>query len=362
MIYNDVPAESLRRAAPALVALGIAVVLVGGVYYSAQYLSKSKTTTAPTAPWQPPVAGGQVEANGIEGVLLSRGLLVTALDGPGRGLGLQVGDVVKSVNGKPVRSQFDLMQVAQGAKVRVERDTATLELKAGTTTTMAPVDVRTIEARGLTGQLTPEGLWVTAVEGQADAWGLRVGDLVRNVDGNPLTVRRDAATMLRTLDPVRGFTFEIVRDGARLYLPYSQAGVVPSATPPQAQQVNWQQNAPVAAAGFATGFVPAMPYTGAPLVASTMPFGGMQAYTLPQAGAAGAGGTVCPACGAVHGPGWRRGSCWRCGAMLGAANPNYVPAAQPFAAAGAPMPVYGYAQAPIGPCGQPMRRFAGGWQ
>lgn len=329
-------ADPVRQALPVLIAVCVAVTLVGAVYFLAEYRSRSNAATGATQPtWvNPGVPPEPLEANGIEGIMIKKGFIVTALDGQARGFGLQIGDVVSSVGGRPVRSQLDLAQIAPGVTVQTEREGEPLKMTIGNAAAFRPVDVRTVDARGLNGQLTPEGLWVTSVEGDAATWGLRAGDLVRAVDGNALTVRRDATMRLRALDPRAGFVFEIVRDGSRLFLPYNTqalsqqpAGQMP--LPGNGQAFPTSLAAPQAAAGIA-------PWSGAP-------------------GAPRWAGLSCPACGAFHNHGWNRGTCWRCGSLLGPPGGASIPAA------GAGLGFPSAPTAPVGPCGQVPQRFQDGW-
>jgi hypothetical protein len=298
--------DPVTRSVGVLIAFGATILVAGGVYrLAASRAAKAKApatfippTTAPFLRTEP------LELGGVEALMTQSGLLVTAVDGPGRTLGLQVGDVIRSIGGEPVVAETQLAQLRPGVPVGLLRNGKVVKTAAGIAATVPAMDVRPVDARGLSGQLTPEGLWVTSVEGDAAGWGLRPGDLVRSVDGRPFTVRRDGATLLRSLNPGQSFVFDVVRNGERVTLPCMLANT-------RAPARAWM--APMGA----------QPAVAAPLVPGPVAAAGaaQPGWNIPYLPAFGLGllrkavsTTRCPVCGAYCQLG--NGYCARCGAAL----------------------------------------------
>jgi len=267
--------DPIKRAIRVVMGVCVAIALVGGVYFLAEYRAKPAKPTLPQFTPPPATPGEPIEANGLEGIFVKDGFVVTALDGKTRGWGLQTGDTIRTIGQQPATSGVQLHQLVAGVQLQAERPNGdTLELTIGDNARLRGNDARPVDVRGLTGQVTPEGLWVSTFEGDAATWGLRTGDLIRNANGHPLSVRRDCITLLRSLDPAAGIMFEIMRKGSRIYLPYNS------------------------------------------------PNRGVRVATAPQQPAAWAGAwapahnRTCAVCGARHGPGWNRTTCGQCGAQF----------------------------------------------
>lgn len=215
--------HATRQAIRVAVALGVGVLLIGSVYYLAEQRAESRmraliSMQSMAAPFE----REPVEARGVEGFLGPEGFLVTSLDGRARELGLRVGDTVVSSAGQRL---FDPFQIVPGARMEVIRGGRTIAVTSERKMWRPTLDEeRTIDVRGLDGQVTSDGLWINSVEGSARRWGLRRGDLVRAINGQPLHVRRDAVFLIRSIDPRTRITFEIVRDGALVLLPHDPAG------------------------------------------------------------------------------------------------------------------------------------------
>ncbi len=238
-------ADPTRRSLAALIMVCVVVLLICAVYYLAEYRAEAKATAAArnrfgAPPWafqREPLEGG-----GIEGVMTPGGLLVTTVDRGGRTLGLRVGDIVRSVGGRPLMHPAQLRQLPPGTPLEAERGGQRFQAvvqgaapqmgPAGAPGAAGPPEVRTLDVRGLDGQLTARGLWVKTLDGDAATWGLRPGDLIRTVNGKPLSVRHDVRGLLRSLDPAGGGLFEVVRNGALIYVPLGATG----ANAPASQQ------------------------------------------------------------------------------------------------------------------------------
>lgn len=248
--------DPIKRSIAALIMVCTVVLMICAVYYLAEYRAHAKATAAAANRFgAPPAAFARepLEGGGIEGIMTQEGLLVTTVDRGGQALGVRVGDTIRSVGGQPLMHPAQLRRLAPGTTLEAVRGgqrfqtvvqaTAAPMRQAGAGGPAGAAEVRTLDVRGLDGRLTADGLWVNTLDGGAATWGLRPGDLIRTIDGQPLNVRRDARTLIRNLDPAAGGMFEIVRNGALVFVPLGGAGANTAAKagqqamlpPPQAQ-------------------------------------------------------------------------------------------------------------------------------
>jgi serine protease Do len=178
-----------------------------------------------------------------------RGVLVAeVVDGsPAQKAGLQAGDIIVEFNGKTVTRPDDLQRAVgltepgQGARLRVLRDRRArmVELRIGDASNdddpssggegrnLLGLDVRPLTP-DLVRQLglpRPEGVVVAAVESgsPADAGGVQPGDVVREVNRQPVRSLADFTRLVRTLRRGERVTLLLQRADAALYVAFTLA-------------------------------------------------------------------------------------------------------------------------------------------
>lgn len=167
------------------------------------------------------------------------GALVTMVEpgGPGAQAGLQAGDVVLAIEGKPVADSADLLGTVAGmrpghrADLLVWRAGQARHLQATVGTFDSGVasngDAQALARFGLALRPASEqerrqlgvsqALVIEQASGQAARAGLRAGDVVLSVNGAPAA---NAGALIGELDRARGAIALLVqRGGARLYVP-----------------------------------------------------------------------------------------------------------------------------------------------
>lgn len=167
------------------------------------------------------------------------GALVTMVEpgGPGAQAGLQAGDVVLAIDGKPVADSADLLGTVAGmrpghrADLLVWRAGQARHLQATVGAFDSGVasngDAQALARFGLALRPASEqerrqlgvsqGLVIEQASGQAARAGLRAGDVVLSVNGAPAA---NAGALIGELDRARGTIALLVqRGGARLYVP-----------------------------------------------------------------------------------------------------------------------------------------------
>lgn len=167
------------------------------------------------------------------------GALITMVepDGPAAHAGLQAGDVVLAVDGKPVAESADLLGTIAG--MRAGRQADLLVWRAGramhVVATVGAFDSGTASAGGEQGparfglalraateqerrQLgVGQALVVEQASGQAARAGLQPGDIVLSVNGTPVA---SIGALMTEIDAARGNVALLVqRGGTRLYVP-----------------------------------------------------------------------------------------------------------------------------------------------
>ncbi|KVW75958.1 peptidase [Burkholderia ubonensis] len=167
------------------------------------------------------------------------GALVTMVEpgGPGAQAGLQAGDVVLAIDGKPVADSADLLGTVAGMRPGHRADL--LVWRAGQARHLPATvgafdsgvasngDAQALARFGLALRPASEqerrqlgvsqALVIEQASGQAARAGLRAGDVVLSVNGAPAA---NAGALIGELDRARGAIALLVqRDGARLYVP-----------------------------------------------------------------------------------------------------------------------------------------------
>jgi len=160
------------------------------------------------------------------GVKSGEGVLIADLvdGGPADKAGLKSGDIIVQVAGKPVTDVRQLQRLVAAerpekrvpVKVRRQGKDVTLEVTVGRMPTEEPVAVspQTVEQYGFAVQdLTPElreklqvkegGVLVSSVEAGSPAHrrGLRPGDVILEIDRQPVQSRQDLLVMLQQARP-----------------------------------------------------------------------------------------------------------------------------------------------------------------
>ena len=164
------------------------------------------------------------------------GALITMVepDGPAAHAGLQPGDVVLAVDGKPVAESADLLGTVAG--MRAGRQADLLVWRAGramhVSATVGAFDSGTASASGEQGPAreprcarrrsrsasgSASALVVEQASGQAARAGLQPGDVVLSVNGTPVA---NIGALMTEIDAAHGnVALLIQRGGARLYVP-----------------------------------------------------------------------------------------------------------------------------------------------
>ncbi len=175
-------------------------------------------------------AAAQDEAKPFLGVGLDpdkEGALVAQVlpDGPAAAAGIEVGDVIKAINGEAVTVETIRDALAQHAvgdtvTLEVQRDAETLSLEV--TLAARPVEEPTVNIQilpnmaslfGLSVERTADGLVVRAVTADSPAAqaGFEVGDVIRKVGDTEISRPADLLSALRNFDPTQPLAVEVQR-------------------------------------------------------------------------------------------------------------------------------------------------------
>ena len=166
-------------------------------------------------------------------------------DGPADKSGLQEGDIITRFNGKAINLSADLPHMVgrtkAGSKIPVEivrgGETKILKVKIGdlpnqqkTKVAKKPVEKKINQLGVLVGDLdnsleeasgVTNGVVVHQVEasGDADAAGIRRGDIITMINGNQIKSARQFEKLVSDLTPKKSVPVRIVRGGRAVFLP-----------------------------------------------------------------------------------------------------------------------------------------------
>lgn len=213
--------------------VALVVATVGGVVFVSDLARDPTRVSAPAAPRS--FFGGN-DFERVEG-----GLLVEAVSpgGPAEAAGLQDGDVIVHLDGRPVESEGDLRDVLRGTPVG---KTVEVEyLRDGepgrtllTTIAAGAYNPRAFAPAGGSGYWGVSGLRRVAVEGTkfhgvrlggvranrpADIAGLKEGDIVVEFGGRPVRTAEGLETYIDHAAPGTVVNVVVFRDGQRIAIP-----------------------------------------------------------------------------------------------------------------------------------------------
>jgi serine protease Do len=176
------------------------------------------------------------------GLQTPQGAAITSVErgSPAESAGIQTGDVVLQVNGKPVVTAGDLAAVVgmlppgEQVKLEVWRNGNISQMPAtlggmdkladagakGTAVNAGPrlgLTVRPVEPNGSGGDASKDGVVVQQSSGAAAAAGVRPGDIVLSVNGSKVGSVEDIRKVLKEAD--KSVALLVQRGEARIFVP-----------------------------------------------------------------------------------------------------------------------------------------------